>query len=77
MGRYTKTVDIWTLDSVQRKGLQIGQWVTAGADGPKGRFYGEGRSTVVAWLGNAKASRNYKGYMKTLHTYGKASMGRV
>lgn len=77
MGRYTKTVNIWNLDSEQRKGLQIGQWVTAGQDGPKGRFYGEGRVTVVAWLGNAKASRDYKGYMRTLYTYGKGTAGRA
>lgn len=71
MAKFTKTVDIWKLDSAARKRLQCGQWVTAGADGPKGRFYGEGRVTVVAWLGNAKASRDYVGYMKTLRKYAK------
>ena len=71
MGRYTKTVNIWNLDTAGRKALQVGQWVQAGQDGPKGRFYGEGRTTVVAWVGNAKASHNYFGYMKNIYAYAK------
>ena len=72
MSRFLPTLDIWTLDDAQRASLQVGQWVTAGQDGPKGRFYGQGRSTVVAWIGNAKGSRDYRGYMATLRDYGRS-----
>jgi hypothetical protein len=51
MGKYQRTVDIWRLDCEQRRALQIGQWVRAGDGGTIGRFYGEGATTVVAWLG--------------------------
>jgi hypothetical protein len=71
MARFTKTVNIWDLDSEQRAALQVGQWVCAGENGPRGRFYGEGSSTVAAWIGNAKGSRDYRGYMSTMHNYGK------
>lgn len=67
--RYTKAIDIWKLDSNQRKALPIGQWVYAGEPNNKGRFYGEGRSTVVAWLGNGKG--RWPAYCKALHNYGK------
>lgn len=69
MARYTKTVDIWTLSDDQRRDLAIGQWVTAGPDGGKGRFYGQGHSTVVAWLGNCKG--RYRSYMATIAQYGR------
>lgn len=69
MARFTKTVDIWTLDDAQRAQLQPGQWVQAGEDGPKGRFFGQGRSTVCAWLGNAR--RDYRGYMNFMAGYGR------
>jgi hypothetical protein len=69
MARYTKTVDIWTLDEDQRRRLPIGQWVTAGPDGPKGRWMGQGRgSSVVAWLGNSQKGR-WLQYMRTLRQY--------
>jgi hypothetical protein len=71
MARFTKTVNIWNLDSEQRAALQIGQWVSAGEDGPRGRFYGEGSSTVAAWVGNARRSGDYRSYMSTIHNYGK------
>ena len=71
--RFTKAVDIWTADP---RTLQPGQWVFAGTDdGPgsptRGRFFGI-RSTgslVVAWMGNARSSRNVRSYLKSLHTY--------
>lgn len=68
MSRFQPALDIWDLDEDQRSRLQIGQWVTAGPEGPKGRFYGQGRTTVVAWLGNAR--RNYREYMRTIRDYG-------
>lgn len=68
--RYAPAIDIFTLTDAERERLPIGQWVTAGPDGPKGRFLGHGRNTqVVAWLGNAKGSGDYRGYMTTLRTY--------
>lgn len=67
--RYVKTFDIWKLDENQRKRIAIGQWVTAGENGPKGRFYGQGRTTVVAWLDNAR--RDYRSYMANIRDYGR------
>ena len=70
MARYTKAVDIWSIDQEGRSRLQIGQWVTAGPGGQRGRFYGaSSRSTVVAWLGNARG--RYRRYMQTLRDYGR------
>lgn len=69
--RFTKTVNIWNLSPAERAKLQIGQWVETGEGGQRGRFYGEGSSTVVAFVSNAKASRDYRGYMSTIHNYGK------
>jgi hypothetical protein len=69
--KFTKTVNIWELSTEERAKLQPGQWVRAGENGALGRFFGEGRSTVVAWLGNAKGSRDYRGYMATLRDYGR------
>lgn len=73
MARFRPTLDIWELDETERSQLQPGQWVTAGPDGPRGRFYGEGRSTVVAWLGNARG--RYRSYMATLRDYGRSIRG--
>lgn len=69
MAKFQPTLDIWTLDDTQRAALAIGQWVIAGPDGPKGRFLGQGRSTVVAWQGNAKSSKDYRGYQRSLRQY--------
>lgn len=69
MPAFRPTLDIWELTDEQRAELPIGQWVTAGPDGPKGRFYGQGRSTVVAWLGNARG--RYRAYMATIRDYGR------
>lgn len=84
MGKYTKAVNIWNLSSEKRRKLQIGQWVRAGNDGPIGRFYGEGRVTVVAWLDNARQHSwerggrlGYGGYMATMRDYGRSSMKRA
>lgn len=79
MAKFRKAVNIWNMTPDMRRKLQIGQWVTAGHDGPIGRFYGEGRTTVVAWLDNARANKGgigYGGYMSTMRDYGRASMSR-
>ena len=68
---YTKTFDIWPLPTKVRAAIQIGQWVTAGPDGPKGMYLGQTKSgsDVVAWSGNMK---NKKGYVKSLREYAKS-----
>lgn len=68
MAKFVKTVDIWALSSEERAKLQPGQRVTAGEDGPRGRFYGEGSSTVVAWDGNARGRG--AAYQRALADYG-------
>lgn len=74
---YRRTVDIWTLSPTQRAALTPGQWVTAGGDGPKGRYMGQtARGTdVVAWADNARGKR---GYGATLRAYAlSAGKGRT
>lgn len=70
---FQPTVNIWAADRDLFK-LQRGQWVSAGVDGPRGRYYGTKPSgtIVVAWQGNAKASRNYREYQRNLLNYAKA-----
>lgn len=73
--KYQKALNIWTMDSLEaRKKLQPGQWVRAGFTGPLGRFYGVKPSgvVVVAWLDNAKKSKNYFEYCRTLRDYAKS-----
>lgn len=70
MARYRPLIDIWELTEEERSKLAIGQWVTAGPDGPRGRFYGHGRSTVVAWLDRAKG--RYRSYMAFHASYGRS-----
>lgn len=72
MPRFLPTLDIWQLTDEQRAALPIGQWVRAGDGGPVGRFFGQGATTVVAWVGNARASRDYRGYMRALRDYGRS-----
>ncbi len=70
--QFQKAIDIWALPQPLVKHLQPGQWVKAGPQGPSGRFYGvRPRSgvVVVAWKGNAKASKDYFGYCKGLRQY--------
>lgn len=70
---YQPTVNIWAPDRDTTK-LQRGQWVKAGEHGDLGRYYGTKPSgvIVVAWQGNAKASRNYREYQRNLLNYAKA-----
>jgi hypothetical protein len=67
MAKFGKTVDIWALSSEERAKLQPGQRVMAGENGPRGRFYGEGRSTVVAWDGNARG--RWAAYQRAVSDY--------
>lgn len=70
--RFQPTINIWDLSHEERLKLQPGQWVRAGKDGPLGRFFGEGVSTVAAWLDNARGSKDYRGYMRAHRDYGRA-----
>jgi hypothetical protein len=49
--RYQKKLDIWQLNIAQRAKLQAGQWITAGIDGPTGRWAGQLAShvSVASW----------------------------
>lgn len=67
--RYSKAINIWDLSDSERANLQIGQWVYAGDKSNMGRFYGQGRSTVVAWLNNGKG--RWSGYCKAIYDYGR------
>ena len=69
MTRYSKAINIWDLSELERRALSIGQWVYAGDPTTKGRFGGEGRTTVIAWLGRGKG--RWKSYSKALYHYGK------
>lgn len=64
---YVKALDIWPLPPKSRAALQVGQWVTAGPDGPKGRYMGQkqGGTDVVAWSGNWRG----RGYLRALRDY--------
>ena len=72
--KYRTAIDIWQLDSAQRAALPIGQWVYAGDPSQKGRFFGEGAVTVVAWMGNAQG--RYRSYMAALRDYGRSVRNR-
>lgn len=67
--KYVSTIDIWKFPRELVKHLQPGQWVSAGLrdrDGMNvGRFYGVTQAGVVhvAWIGNARGSKNYRAYM--------------
>lgn len=68
---FFKVIDIWELTDDQRAKLRRGQWVSAGPNGPKGRFYAQTKSsTIVAWLGNARGARDgYRDYMSVIRDY--------
>lgn len=70
--RFRPAVDVWALDPAGRAALHPGQWVTAGPDGPKGRYLGQtrGGSDVVAWSDNA---RGRPGYGAALRAYAKGA----
>jgi hypothetical protein len=62
--KYCKAIDIWQLPDYMRKHLHVGQWVTAGRGGTKGRYLGQtkGGTDVVSWANTVediKAKRSY------------------
>jgi len=69
--QYQKAFDIWAMPSSFYKFIQPGQWVYAGDDEHKGRFYGVKKSgtIVVAWLGNARKHPKPSEYFKSLRDY--------
>jgi len=55
--KYQKAIDIHELTDTQRHKLQIGQWVTAGHNGPLGVWCGmrtPSHTAYVKWAGNMK-----------------------
>lgn len=66
-------IDIWKLSDAETKKLPPGQWVHAGEKSNKGMFLGvkESGTVVVAWLQNAKNSRNYNAYISSCRRYAK------
>lgn len=77
MAKFQAAVDIWAIDQQARQRLQIGQWVYAGDRSNLGRWYGtNGKTDVVAWLGNARAwkgkSGGVWGYFATIRAYGRS-----
>lgn len=71
MARFAKTVDIWSLSPEEIAKLQPGQYVTAGPDGTKGRFYGQGASTVVAWSARVPSGKRRAEYLKKYAEFGR------
>lgn len=68
--KYTKTCSCFqSTDNLSK--LQPGQWVDNG--GSKGVFLGVKSNgiVVVAWQDNARASKDYRGYVKALREYAK------
>lgn len=72
--RYTKALNLWVMTDLQRKRLPIGQWVYAGDPANKGRFYGQGKTTVVAWW-NYGQRHDWAGYCASLRDYGRSVKG--
>lgn len=71
MALFTKTVDIWSLTPEEIAKLQPGQYVTAGPDGTKGRFYGQGGTTVVAWSARVSSGKRRAEYLSKYAAYGR------
>lgn len=67
--KYTKPVDVWTLTPEQRKALQVGQWITAGA--ARGQWLGQkaSGSDVAAW--HHQGIQGWKARVTTLRAYAK------
>ena len=71
--KYQKPLDIWKMSDKEIKNLQPGQWIYAGDQSNKGKFFGMKKSgtVVVAWMGNVKQQASYSEYMKMLSNYAK------
>lgn len=70
--KYQKPINIWNVVPTSRiKDIQAGQWVYAGDKENKGIFLGVKPSgtIVCAWYHNAKNSKDFRGYVKTLRQY--------
>lgn len=76
MATFKKTVDIWAMTAEQIAALQPGQWVKAGPDGPSGRFFGHGASTVVAWSRRLPKGKRYFEYLKRYAQFGREARER-
>lgn len=71
MSKYTKPVNVWNLNSEERKALQPGQWVYAGTPDSKGIWCGQKSNgvDVVAWYENAKRQKDFNEYVNKLMAY--------
>jgi hypothetical protein len=67
--RYRHAINIWNWSDEQLRTLPIGQWVYAGHRSVMGRFYGQGKTTVVAWVGNGKG--RWRSYCEAIRDYGR------
>lgn len=77
MARFEKTVDIWNLSPEALAQLQPGQWVQAGPHGVRGRFMGQGASTVVAWVGRIPRGKRYFPYLRAYAALGREARQRT
>lgn len=77
MAIFVKTVDIWALTDEQISALQPGQYVRAGKDGPVGRFFGKGASTVVAWAARIPAGSRRKEYLSAYARLGREARNKT
>lgn len=77
MAIFVKTVDIWALTDEQIAELQPGQYVRAGKDGPVGRFFGKGASTVVAWAARIPAGSRRKEYLSKYAEFGRQARSKA
>lgn len=68
---FVRAFDVWPLPDYARAVILPGQWITAGPDGPRGRYMGQtaGGIDVVAWAGNAKGRG--RSYGAALRAYAK------
>jgi hypothetical protein len=71
--KFCTSFNVWETPTDLLKHAQAGQWVYAGTKENKGIFLGVKKSgtVVVAWYGNAKNHKDFKGYIKTLRAYAK------
>lgn len=65
--RYQKKLDVWQLNIEQRAKLQIGQWITAGHDGPTGRWAGQLPGLHVAFASWQRTPRDFRAKLDYYH----------
>jgi hypothetical protein len=71
--RFQKTIDIWSLDSVERANLQPGQWITAGENGAVGRWAGQLPASLTAVASWKRTNRDFN----ALRAYYKGRVGAL